>query len=218
MKWIVYLLILINLGFALWHYRGQSSSNATKGDEDDALRLVLLKEYLSQQEPAGSSAEQTGTLAKVSCYTLGPFKSRHEATQARERITAAGIKAVRRLDKDNKRKGFWVLIPPEKTRKEANEHIRALKAKGVKDYFLVVTGEYINGVSLGVFAVSESAQRRYNQMKELGFDAKLEQVDLPLREYWLDWPQTQQLSPEILASLRKEYDGIGQAERNCTIQ
>ena len=219
MKWAVYLLVLVNLAFALWHYGGQEPANPKVADEDETLRLVLLKEYLAQQEPEkDSETGRSEPSARAKCYTLGPFKSKKEAVIVRERMVAVGIEAKRRLDKDNKRKGFWVLIPPENTRKGANEHIQALKKNGIKDYFLVVAGEYANAVSLGVFAVSESAQRRYEHMKKLGFNAKVQQVDLPLREYWLDWPQEQKLLPEVLAKFRKEFSGIGQAERNCVIE
>lgn len=219
MKWLVYVLILVNLGFALWHYRSQDIAETEFREEDDTLRLVLLKEYLAQQENRGESKagspEQTAT---ARCYTLGPFREKKLASSVRKQLVDVGIEARHRLSKDNTRKGFWVLLPPEKTRAAASQHIKALKARGIKDYFLVVTGEQVNAVSLGVFSMSDSAQRRYEQMKKLGFDARVMQVDLPLREYWLDWPLEQQLLPEVLAKFRKQYEGIGQAERSCSIE
>ena len=38
MKWIIYALLLANLGFGLWHYRSQALSNgatAASGDNDN---------------------------------------------------------------------------------------------------------------------------------------------------------------------------------------
>jgi hypothetical protein len=119
------------------------------------------------------------------------------------------------MSKDNTRKGFWVLIPPEASRQQAKAHISELKKQNVKDYFLVVTGEQNNAVSLGVFSRSELAQRRYEQIKKLGFKVRIRQIDLPLREYWLDWSKEQQLLPEVLDSFRERYPNIGQTDRGC---
>ena len=79
----------------------------------------------------------------------------------------------------------------------------------------MVTGEQVNAVSLGVFSRSELAQRRYEEIKDLGFKVKIQQVDLPLREYWLDWPKDQQLLPEVLDTFRERFPNIGQTDRGC---
>lgn len=218
MKWVVYFLILVNLGFVLWHYRSQDLTGTAFKEDDDTLRLVLLKEYLAQESREKSQTAPSDKALTARCYTLGPFKDKKLASAVRKQLLAVGIEARHRLSKDNTRKGFWVLLPPEKTRAAASQHIKALKVQGIKDYFLVVTGEQTNAVSLGVFSQSDSAQRRYEQMKKLGFDARVMQVDLPLREYWLDWPLNQQLLPEVLAKFRKQHEGIGQTQRSCSIE
>ena len=214
MKWIIYTLLLTNLAFGLWHYRSVELTNQQAPVDEDNLRLVLLKEYRAQQEQV-SEEPSSEEFTKSRCNTLGPFKNKKAANTIRGELGSLGIKAERRMSKDNKRKGYWVLIPPEKTRKQAREHIKELKQKNVKDYFLVVTGEQTNAVSLGVFSKSDLAQRRYEQIKELGFQIKIRQVDLPLREYWLDWPKEQQLLPEVLDSFRERHPNIGQTDRAC---
>lgn len=219
MKWVIYLLLLVNLAFGLWHFRSQDTAEVSRTETDDTLNLVLLKEYLAKQDTSQEPAAEPDKQSEVDrCFTLGPFKTKKAASVVRDQMVAVGIQASRRLDKNNTRQGFWVLLPPEASRVLAKKHIKELKKKGIKDYFLVVTGEQTNAVSLGVFSMSESAQRRYKQMKKLGFDAKMQQVDLPLREYWLDWPQDQKLLPEVLEKFRKGHSGIGQTERNCSIE
>lgn len=213
MKWLIYILLLLNLGFGLWHYRSQQVTFVEEQDTDENLRLVLLSEYLNQQAPAPEAALTDTAAAR--CYTLGPFKSKSNATALRKQLDSLGITAQRRMSKDNSRKGYWVILPPEQNRNAARQHIKILKERGVKDYFLVVTGEQTNAVSLGVFSKSELSQRRYEQIKELGFDVRIEKVDLPLREYWLDWPIEQVLLPELLAQFSQDYPGIGQTERAC---
>ena len=108
-----------------------------------------------------------------------------------------------------------MLLPPAQSRQVARDSISQLKANGIKDYFLVVTGEQTNAVSLGVFSQPELAQRRLDAIAKLGFSPSIQTVDLPLREYWLDWPVDFPLSPDLLGDLRQRHSGIGQAERSC---
>jgi len=218
MKWIIYLLLLANLGFGLWHYRSQalSETQTQNKSEDDNLRLVLLREYLAQQDKPPTVETDTDALAGGgSCYTLGPFRAVNDANKVRNLLKQAKISAKRRVKKDKTRKGFWVLLPPTATHAQARENVDKLKAQGIKDYFLVANGDQTNAVSLGVFAQSDTAQSRYQEIKGMGFNPKIQNVDLPMREYWLDWPVEQVLSTKLLEKIRKQYDGIGQTERRC---
>lgn len=214
MKWLIYILLLVNLAFALWHLRSQHVTFVEDKNEDENLRLVLLSEY-NQQNTTTTAEIEIADQNTARCYTLGPFKSKSQAADLRKELESIGIQAQRRMSKDNSRKGYWVMIPPQDTRRAAEANIKLLKEKEIKDYFLVVTGENINAVSLGVFSKSELAQRRYEEIRALGFDVKIENVDLPLREYWLDWPIEQNLLPEVLEKYRERYAGIGQTERVC---
>lgn len=221
MKWIIYLLLLTNLGFGLWHYRSQAlnESRVQNKNDDDNLRLVLLREYLAQQNapPTVDANADTQFASGTSCYTLGPFKAVNDVNHVRSLLRKAKIDARRRVRKDKTRKGFWVLLPPAATHAEARESVRKLKAQGIKDYFLVANGDQTNAVSLGVFAQSATAQSRYKEIRDMGFKPKIRDVDLPMREYWIDWPVEQSLSTKMLANIRKKYSGVGQTERSCKI-
>ncbi len=218
MKWAIYILILVNLGFGLLYFRSVILTDNKTPADDDNLRLVLLKEYLEQESQTAVVPDDVSspieTVAR--CNTLGPFKSKKSANKVRKRLVKLGFSAERRMSKDNKRKGYWVMIPPAESRKIAKQSVRELKKKQINDYFLVVTGEQSNAVSLGVFSRSELAQRRYEEIIGLGFTAKIRHVDLPLREYWLDWPSEQLLLPDDLATFRKKHPNIGQTDRPCS--
>jgi len=216
MKWIIYILLLINLGFGLLHFRSTVLVTDKAPLDEENLRLVLLKEYLE-----GDPVKEThDTLIEVSsnstarCNTIGPFKSKKLANTLRKKLKKLGIPTKRRTSKD-KRKGIWVLIPPADSRKIARQSVAKLKKNNVDDYFLVVSGEQTNAVSLGVFSQSNLAQRRYDEMLALGFKIEIRQVDLPKREYWLDWPKDRPLSPSILDKFRLQFPNIGHADRTC---
>ena len=216
MKWLIYALLLINLAVGLWHYRFKEAEIPdVAAPAEDALRLVLVKEFLAQQNATPDQPVTNEALNTARCYTLGPFKSQDDAGKVAELLTAQGIPVTPRLSRDNTRQGFWVLLPPAQTRQLARDSISQLKANGIKDYFLVVTGEQTNAVSLGVFSQPELAQRRLEAIAKLGFSPSIQTVDLPLREYWLDWPIYFPLSTDLLGDLRQQHSGIGQTERGC---
>ena len=59
MKWLVYILLLLNLAFGLWHLRSQQVSFVEDKNEDENLRLVLLSEYNRQNNAVTTEAETT---------------------------------------------------------------------------------------------------------------------------------------------------------------
>lgn len=211
MKWIIYLLILLNIATFVWHYRSDEVADVARLGEsrqDEAtLSLVLLKEQHQQKKKE---------IIRW-CYSLGPFEDKQQASLATGILKTVGIEAERRLSKDARRKAYWVLLPPAESREAAQKNVARLKELKVTDYFLVVTGEKTNAVSLGVYSQFESAHRRIKEMQALGFKPDFEKVELPKREYWLDWPREGGKSvPEAdMKKIRKISNQARQIERGC---
>ena len=239
MKILVYLLLLANLSVFVWHFRwsgdAQRPAVAESTDTDSAPRLVLYREYRLRPEPvpaepatepeqAVESAtdieepeEVVATVAARQCFTLGPFARQADAKRVSGYLDELGINAARRMTKDKTRKGYWVFLPPAESRVAARETLARLKAQNVKDYFRVVTGAQKNAISLGVFSRSDLAQRRLRAMRKQGFEPRIDTVDLPRRQYWLDWPVpgNPTLSDGDLVVLRDANSGMGYTEQTC---
>jgi len=211
MKWIIYLLLLLNIAMFVWHFQsgetGHVASPDVSGQDEATLSLVLLKEQ--QQQKVQQITHW--------CYSLGPFEDKQQANLASEILKTAGIEAKRRLSKDARRKAYWVLLPPAESREVAQKSVARLKELKVTDYFLVVTGEKTNAVSLGVFSQFESAHRRIKEMQDLGFKPEFEKVELPKREFWLDWPRDggKALSESEMRKVQKISSEVRQIERGC---
>ena len=208
LKWLVYLLLLLNIGLFAWHYRGMSSPDSVSVQSLPAgvSRLVLLREQQQENDQASQW-----------CYSLGPFESASRAEALNRQLHDWQVDSWLRKSQEARRKGYWVLLPPLPSRQQARDVVARLKAKGIEDYFLVATGEQANGISLGVFSKFESAHRRINQMNKLGFEPVLEEVKLPAEEYWLDWRREtgESLGEEQLQQLRQKQTGLQQIERAC---
>jgi len=213
-KWILYSLILLNIGFFAWSSRsGIPLVQVNEINElDDAVRLLLLKE-----QPDESAAEEQNIEKALACFSVGPFARKTEVRAAKKKMQKWNIDAKRRVHKTSA-EGFWVIIMPLKTRKAANRKIKKIKELGIKDYFLVATGSQKNAISLGVFSKSSSAQRRLKEMNKKGVKAKIIGVDLPKRSYWLDWLATgTPLTANQLGMLQNTFKGVGKVSLNCSM-
>ncbi|VAW93656.1 hypothetical protein MNBD_GAMMA23-669 [hydrothermal vent metagenome] len=214
LKWFLYSLILLNIGFFAWNSRsGVPLDKIGQFDEPDgAVRLLLLKE--KQQQLAEDNLLIAETLM---CFSVGPFARKAEVRAAQKRLNKWDIQSKRRVHK-TLADGFWVIIPPLKSSKAAGLQIKKLKELGVSDYSPVSIGSEKNAISLGIFSKSSSARRRLAEMKKFGVKAKIVSKDLPRRSYWLDWPSTgTALTAEQLARLQKTFKGIGKVSLNCSI-
>jgi len=213
-KWILYSLILLNIGFFAWSSRsGIPLVQVNENEElDDAVRLLLLKE-----QPDESVVEEQNIEKTLACFSVGPFSRKTEVRAAKKKMQKWDIDAKRRVHKTSA-EGFWVIIMPSKTRKAANRKIKKIKELGIKDYFLVATGSQKNAISLGVFSKSSSARRRMKEMNQKGVKAQIIGVDLPKRSYWLDWLATgTPLTANQLSMLQNTFKGVGKVSLNCSI-
>lgn len=214
MKWLIYLLLIFNIGFAAWHFRGlDSREDGASGtlDIQNESQLVLLSEFQKQQQKSKITA--SGKL----CYSLGPFMVKANSNKAQILLKAKNIESKRIRLRDTSRSGYWVILPATETRKEANKHIQRLKKLKVKDYFLVATGKNENAISLGVFSQKKLARRRVDEVIRMGFVPRMESVALPRKVYWLNWykDNTGQPNYSILAKIKKQYSQVSKIERSC---
>lgn len=210
MKWIIYVLLLVNLGLFVWHYQPHADTRRHLAG-DQLTRLVLLKEYEQQSHSVADSNDDS------SCYSLGPFTRKDSFNTARERFTKQGIKVFSRVRSESVRDGYWVMLPAARSRSQAMVQIQKLKERGVKDYFLVAVGEMKNAISLGVFSKPKLAKQRSDEVEKLGFEPKIKQITLPKRVYWLEWLRHSGKQPDksLLDGLHAQFEGIGQTERPC---
>lgn len=222
MKWLIYILLIINIGFAAWHFRGldnlgransvqiansKGSMDSTQ-QADNENQLLLLSEL--QNKPKSS-------LGSRLCFSLGPFTKESHSNKAQRLFTDNGFETKRIDLRDTSRSGYWVTLPVNKSSQAAREQIEKLKKLKVKDYFLVATGSHANAVSLGVYSLKSSARRRIDEMIKLGFVPQMESVALPQKVYWLNWYKETKVQPEesIISEIKNIYPHISKIERSC---
>ncbi|MDH5394876.1 MAG: hypothetical protein OEW97_01260 [Gammaproteobacteria bacterium] len=213
MKWIIYFLLIINIGFAAWHFRGvnfQGSDNSEAIDVSNENQLILLSEFRQQEQNKISGNGQL-------CFSLGPFTKETEANSAQTAIKIKNVETTRIRLRDTSLSGYWVILPAAESRQAALKQVAQLKKHKITDYFLVATGAYENAVSLGVYSQKNLARRRVDEIIRLGFVPRMESVALPRKVYWLNWYKNSkaQLPEPFIEELKKQYPQLVKVERSC---
>ena len=211
MKLIIYFLLICNIGFAAWHFRGldaREDGAAEALEINHEQQLVLLSEFQKKERELSG-----GKL----CYSLGPFIKKSQSNKAQMILKENSYETERVQLRDTSRSGYWVTLPASNSRKEASNKIARLKKLKVTDYFLVAKGAHENAVSLGVYSQKKLARRRVDEIIRLGFIPRMESVPLPRKVYWLNWYKDSKKQPDytLLSKIKKQHPQISKIERSC---
>jgi len=163
------LLVLANLAFFAYG-RIVLEGGATESRipelqiEADQVKLVTAGERAPAVKPrvpakaVAPAAPKIATAAPVACVEWGNFSgpgvARAEAALVQLELAAGQVERVL-IDAG----GYWVHIPPLKTKGEADRKVRELIDLGVTEFFVVQdAGPWRNAISLGIFRTEEGAQ------------------------------------------------------------
>lgn len=149
--------------------------------EQPVLTEVLLT------EAALTKGSQEMSLAEPSCFSSGPFRDLDKLRSFTHEIKSYVIETDFRGSEERESSLYWVYIGPEKSRKKAIETGKRLKAKKIKDFYVIREGEKIHGLSLGYFRNKNSAYGLAKKVKKLGFSVTVEPVFKTRTIYWLDY-------------------------------
>ncbi len=185
-----------------------ASEQVSAGDDGGVQEPVVVQQFAEDKPEAASepveqvstesvateavvnteSAEPVPELAQsASCFTLGPFRDLAELRGLTREIKSYVIEADFRAREEKERTIYWVFVNPEKNRHQAVATGKRLKAKKIKDFYVIRDGEKINGLSLGHFRSKKGAYGLAKKVRKLGFDVIVEPVYRTYTLYWLDY-------------------------------
>lgn len=105
--------------------------------------------------------------------------------------------------------GYWVYLPPMKSKAEVDKRIAALRARGVKDFYVVQdAGQWRNAISLGIFKSEETARNMAAKLKDSGVQGvALERRENMLKQiaYFIREPHPAAVAR--LAEIAREFPG-----------
>ena len=205
MRLLFLFLVLMNGLIYLWYnFYQQPVHAASVTMNSSAPKLVLLSEQAMMDEKSADADTPLTTRADVKksqtgkqCYTLGPFMTNESVASASEKLMLSGRPFEKSVSEKKEQIGYWVFMPPMKTRDEAVNKAEELRLLGDTQFYVVQQpAEYENAVSLGVFRSKANAKRRFLQLKNFGYEVKLEGRYRQNPVYWLNYSE-QENSKEL---------------------
>jgi len=172
---LFFILLLVNVAaFGYFTYRDQGIANLKPQRPPvnaDRIRLVSPADVPTPMGKLGDAAP------KLSCMEWSGFKP-EEIDQARQALDKLALG-----DKVTQPKGeeYWLYIPPQKSKKDAEKKQEELAGLGIEDGQLIEeTGKWRWAISFDAYPSEDLAIVRLNQLKEKGVkSAKIVKRDVP---------------------------------------
>jgi hypothetical protein len=197
--------------------RQTETADTTAEPDADAINARPVEPKAASTDSGdvpGPPATTAEVVAEVedSCHTIGPLAREDEAAAIRAQLAAAGYSPRLRTDRVRKPSGYWVYMPAMRA-SEARRIVAELESHGMTDYYI---GKQ-NYISLGIFSGESKARLRLERIKQLGFDAILDQRYRTRPEYWLDvrTGDTPLPASEAWAKLLEEHQAISVKRVDC---
>ena len=174
MKWLFYLLLLANVVFfAYMQLVTGDNGEAVLGRRQfnaEKIKLLNPKEALTIPvlKPAVKLEDAPAAARPAACMEWGVF-SGTDLARAQDALDKLQLGESLSLRSSEETVGYWVYIPPLKTKKDAENKIAELKALGISEYFLMQDNSpWRNAISLGVFRSEELARNYLAKLQAKG--------------------------------------------------
>jgi len=208
------LLVLANVAFFAYAVMGRQQSGADNQIplleiSPEKIRLIKSTGGAAAAKPKPSNAPAgTVSAAPAACLEWGVFAgpdvARADAALARLELPQT---LVQRAVADAG--GYWVYIPPLKTKADVDKKLGELRALGVTEFFVVQDATpWRNAISLGIFRTEEAARGFLDALRGKGMQSAVaERRENFLRQiaYYVREP-TEAIVAK-LAELQREFPG-----------
>lgn len=211
MRWFFLLLLVLNLFYYVWHQ--QQAPLRVKEVESFSLyqgarqNIRLVSEADVARVPVDSGAQVVSSQAV--CLYLGSFEREAEALALEQRLLSLDIQSgVRSIDAAAG-VDYWVYLVPLASRQASLRQLKELQARKI-DSYIIGQGDLANGISLGIFPRSDSAESVMQRLREAGYEPMLRELSRAHRAYWVRIaPESRRLASDaLLESLARDFERL----------
>lgn len=216
-KIIFALLVLANVGLALWATGFRPGADAPEGPRP-ALhpeKMRLVDESGAQLSVRNAGPAAAGTTEAGDCYRIGPFTDTAQADKAGAFLKEIPLAYERRTDEQQLVAGYRVYLPPLATRAAAEQQRRELTRLGFKDHSLMQEEGLNNAISLGLFAVEINARKHLQALAAKQVEARIQPVSQTRTHHWLYLGTVESLAG-VLPRLRAADWGGSEVQAEAT--
>ena len=184
---LVVLLLVLNLGVALWWAMRPSALPNVQPTAPAAgvERLQLASEATAGKPEAPRTPDPTAA-AVSQCVSLGPYADAALAEQARRALQPLAVRVALRREYTGTPRNWKVFLPPASTIQQAEAAAARVAGAGFKDYFVVRDGADARSLALGLYGNETAARERLATLVAAGFEAELAPVGAGPAMHWVD--------------------------------
>lgn len=208
MRWFFLLLLVLNLFYYVWHQ--QQAPLRVKEVEpmllyqggQQGLRLLDAADRakVRPEAPQPSLVAQGET-----CLYLGSFQQEDGARQVEQRLMALDIQAQVRAVDAAAGLDYWVYLAPLASRQASLRQLKELQARKI-DSYIITQGDLANGISLGIFPRSDSAESVVQRLRDAGYEPLLRELPRAQRSFWVRIaPESRRLADDALPQLALDF-------------
>ena len=161
-----------------------------------AASILSVASHASSSVAARSLSNKFKPQLGEQCYWVGPFGDAADLAAFFARLRDLRILAVERLLPASAGWRYWVYLPPFSSRDAAKVQLEILQKMGI-DSYLVTQGDHINGISLGLFAREVLAKAKVTEIRQKGWEPKMDSFERVVSQSWL-------------VASREQVDAIGE--------
>lgn len=164
---VIAVLVVANVGlFALGWMASRERAPATASPAHPALNADQIRVVRNEPEPSPPPP-----VREEVCLEWGPFPQ-DELARARDAITPLGLGERMTVAAVPAVAGWWVYIPPRRSKEAADKEVARLNAVGVHDTYVVQDATDLRfAISLGIFRTEEAATRYAEGLRARGIAA-----------------------------------------------
>ena len=145
----------------------ESGGMASEGQAPAASGLPDT--HVARTVPAGSR----GTMASAFCARAVGFAGRRAVAEAALWLQSYGAEVLEVRQERGRTTGpFRVYLPPFATVAEAEEKLREVRDRGVRDVVVIRAGALANGISFGLYREEANMRRRVAALGRLGYSVQ----------------------------------------------
>jgi len=191
------------------------------GSEAPELQRIGELPTFSQADFGAPGAETLNNRAPVTagtefCSLLGPYSEPSVAESAAERLMALDADAQVRALEVSDGPGYWVHLPPEPSERAALARLHEIQARQI-DSYIIPRGDLAQGISFGMFSRESLARQRRDSLRELGYEARIREIERSHTETWVVVPlsQARSLGDSLWEELLAEAPGLERRQNFC---
>lgn len=208
MRPLFLVLLLANLGLFAYAYLVRQSSGPERQIPLLQMNPEKIQPLKATAVPSAKAKPDAARPVPTACVEWGVFAgpdvARADAAMATLELPAPQV--VRTI---TDAAGYWVYIPPLKTKAEADKKVGELKALGIPDFFVVQdAGNWRFAISLGIFRTEDGAKTFLGGLRDKGVrSAIIERRENFLKQvaYFVKEP-----APDVVAKiavLQRDFPG-----------